>query len=287
MVDQARRVWSRGGTVLLIVAIYGVCVVGFFLLDSSAETLERPGLGASDETVVVLELVAIHPTDNQLDLNVIVQPGPDLTDDQFGVLTTDISVRLYPATDLVELNYPAGSTPAQTTTSLYAAGDPENWPFDTYTTEEVGADVIAGSGDQRRYVPARVELSGSLYGWDIVSHYVGTTVRPSDDDDITTIVLSRTRSKLALIFGICLVLVTLPALALYVAIETARGRKEFLPQYASWFAAMLFSVIPIRSALPGAPPAGSWVDEAIVFWVLLLLVAAMVIYVVTWAREGD
>lgn len=142
----------------------------------------------------------------------------------------------------MELQYSAGSTPARTSTSLFADGDAELWPFDTYTTEGIGADVIAGSGAERRYAPARVLLSGSLYGWDIDSEHVGTTVRPSDDDDITNVVLSRARSKLALIFGICLVLVTLPALALYVAIDTARGRKKWLPQFGSWFAAMVVHI---------------------------------------------
>ena len=280
-----RSAWSGATTVSLILLIYAGCVLGFFLLDSSARTLERPNLDVRDETIVVLELVAIQPVDNQLDLNVIVIPDASLTDDRFGVLDTDISVRVYPAVDLVELNYPAGSTPAQTTTSLRVEGDPESWPFDTYTVEKVGADVIAGSGANRRYVPARVELSGSVYGWDINSRHVGTAVRPSDDDDITTIFLSRTRSSLALVFGICVVLAALPAMALYVAIETIRGRREFVPPFMTWFAAMLFSVIPIRSALPGTPPAGSWIDEAIVFWVVLLLVSSMVLYLVAWARR--
>ena len=45
---------------------------------------------------------------------------------------------------------------------------------------------------------------------------------------------------------------------------------------------MLFAVVPLRTFLPGAPPPGAWVDEAIVLWVLIGLAAAMVIYIVCW-----
>lgn len=90
-----------------------------------------------------------------------------------------------------------------------------------------------------------------------------------------------------MILGICLVLLALPALALFAAIEMLLGKKQFQPAFSSWFAAMLFAVVPIRNFLPGDPPPGSWIDEALVLWVLIALVAAMVIYVVAWARRSN
>ena len=108
--DGLRKVGARVGTVGAIVAIYFGCLLGFFWLDSSPDTLGTPDLTASNETLVVLELVALHPTENQLDLNVIVLPDDSLIDTEFDTLTTDISVRLYPTTDLVELQYTEGST---------------------------------------------------------------------------------------------------------------------------------------------------------------------------------
>jgi hypothetical protein len=43
-------------------------------------------------------------------------------------------------------------------------------------------------------------------------------------------------------------------------------------------------VIPLRNLLPGAPPAGAWIDQLLVLWVLLAVASAMVIYVVAWWR---
>lgn len=94
--DGLRKVGARVGTVGAIVAIYFGCLLGFFWLDSSPDTLGSPDLTASNEMLVVLELVALHPTENQLDLNVIVLPAANLVDSEFGVLTTDISVVALP-----------------------------------------------------------------------------------------------------------------------------------------------------------------------------------------------
>ena len=57
--------------------------------------------------------------------------------------------------------------------------------------------------------------------------------------------------------------------------------------FVTWFAAMLFAVIPIRNFLPGSPPPGAWIDQALVIWVLIALVGAMALYMVTWYRQSD
>jgi hypothetical protein len=50
---------------------------------------------------------------------------------------------------------------------------------------------------------------------------------------------------------------------------------------------MLFAVVPIRNILPGSPPFGAWVDQALVLWVLVALVVAMTLFVITWYRQSD
>lgn len=97
------------------------------------------------------------------------------------------------------------------------------------------------------------------------------------------------RRKAPLIFdaGICLVLFALPALALTIAILMLTGRRKFLPPFVTWFAAVLFAVIPIRNFLPGSPPPGAWVDQALVLWVLIALVVAMILFFITWYRQTD
>jgi len=44
-------------------------------------------------------------------------------------------------------------------------------------------------------------------------------------------------------------------------------------------------VVPLPNVLPGAPPAGAWIDLAVVVWVLVSLAAAMVLYIAAWWRQ--
>jgi hypothetical protein len=43
----------------------------------------------------------------------------------------------------------------------------------------------------------------------------------------------------------------------------------------------------LRNILPGSPPAGSWVDQAVVIWVLIALATALVLYIAAWYRYAD
>jgi hypothetical protein len=182
------------------------------------------------------------------------------------------------------LQYPKGKAPAQVSTVIEAQGDPGNWPFDSYKTEMISADVFTGP----EKVAARVEVSGKLDGWDatVARFHDPDDSNPDSQDDVI-ITLHRSKGTLIFDLGICLVLITLPALALWVAIPMALGRTSFLPPFGTWFAAMLFAVVPLRNVLPGSPPPGSWIDQAVVLWVLIGLVSAMALFIFAWFRQRD
>ena len=138
-----------------IVFVYLASVVGYFWLDSSADVVEPRDLQNGKESVVLLELNAIRPVDNSVEAAVTVIPERTLLD-QFDMLAEDLTVRLYPSNDFGELTYPRGHTPGRENVSMFAFGDADHWPFDTFTTGTISADVFVGSGAARRYVPARV-----------------------------------------------------------------------------------------------------------------------------------
>ncbi|WP_407688444.1 DUF4436 family protein [Mycobacterium sp. HUMS_1102779] len=101
------------------------------------------------------------------------------------------------------------------------------------------------------------------------------------------ITLRRAKGPLIFDVGICLVLLSLPALALWVAIPMALGRTSFVPPFITCHGAMLFAIVPLPNILPGGPPYGSWVDQAVVLWVLIALVVAMSLFVSAWWRQRD
>ncbi|MCV7146585.1 DUF4436 domain-containing protein [Mycobacterium riyadhense] len=281
------------GVLVAIVVAYVLSLVGVHLLEKSEGPLPPLDLGAAGatETIVQMRLEELKTVANRLTVNVLVYPGDELYDKRFDVLTTDIAVRLYPRSELGDLRFPAGQTPAQVSTTIEAHGDPGNWPFDSYKTEELSADVLVGSGDNRKKIPARVEVTGSLDGWDATVTRVREASGPPSprirDNPDVIVELRRAKGPLIFDLGICVVLVSLPTLALLVAVPMALGRRKFLPPFATWYAANLFAIVPLRNILPGAPPPGAWIDQAIVQWVLIALTVAMSLYIFAWVRQSD
>lgn len=276
-----------------VIALYALSLVGIHYLQKSGGPLPPLDLsqGGGDATIVQLRLEELKPTANRLTVAVLVYPGVKEYDNRFDVLDNDVDVRLYPTSDLGDLNYPKGKAPAQVSTTIEAHGDPANWPFDSYKTAPIAADAFVGSGDDRQKVTAIVEVTGSLDGWDISVDRVRDpsalpTSRSVDKGDVV-ITLRRAKGPLVFDLVICLVLLALPTLALLVAVPMALGKRKFVPPFGTWYAAMLFAIVPLRNILPGAPPPGSWIDQAIVQWVLLALVTAMSLYFFAWIRQGD
>ncbi len=281
------------GILLAVVVAYGCSLVGVHLLSRSEAPLPPLDLSSAgpNDTVVQVRLDELKPTVNRLSVNVLVYPGESLIDERFDVLTTDIAVRLYPPNDLGDIVFPKGKTPAQVSTTIEAHGDPGNWPFDSYRTEPLSADVFVGAGDNRKRIPAQVVVTGSMNGWDASASHVrdDSGAGGARMNNKSSVVLTLHRSKGPLLFdlGICLVLISLPTLALLVAVPMALGRRKFLPPFATWYAANLFAIVPLRNILPGAPPPGAWIDQAIVQWVLIALATAMSLYIFSWVRQGD
>jgi hypothetical protein len=288
---RSRRGVVFGVAILLVFfAAYGLSLVGVRVLQRSEGPLPRLDLSQAgpDDTVVQIRLEELKPTTNRLTVNVLIYPGESLEDQRFDELKTDIAVRLYPANDLGDIQFPKGKAPAQVSTTIQAHGDPGNWPFDSYRTEPQSADVFVGTGANRKRIPAIIEVTGSMDGWDAsVRHSTDTSETGSHNNNSAIITLHRAKGPLIFDLGIILVLISLPTLALLVAIPMALGRRKFVPPFATWYAANLFAIVPLRNILPGAPPPGSWIDQALVQWVLLALATAMALYIYSWVRQGD
>lgn len=275
------------------IAAYALSLVGVHLLERSEGPLPPLDLsqGGGDEMIVQVRLEELRPVTNRLIVNVIVYPPISAYDSRFDVLGTDVTVRLYPTSDVGDLFYPKGKSPAQLTNTLEAHGNSVNWPFDSYRTEPISADAFVGSGPNRKKVPARVEVTGALEGWavnvDRVHDAAALPTSRASSHDSVVIALRRAKGPLIFDLGIFLVLISLPTLALLVAIPMALGKRKFLAPFATWYAANLFAIVPLRNLLPGAPPPGSWIDQAVVQWVLIALVTAMSLYIFAWVRQGD
>ncbi len=268
-------------SVVLVAVVYVASLIGYSVLEQPPAQFEFPEAAASAETAVIVRLRQVDTSANRLAIDVLVHPGAQLQaepPDQYVIRLsswTDSGELIYLHDDLVGNEH---------TTSLVAVGDPDEWPFDSYVTDTIGMQLFAVSGDDQRPIAAPIVVGGGVNGWNIDSR-LSTVGAPGATGPAVEFELQRTREALVLIVGILLVLLALPAAALFVAIETVLDRRKLQPPFITWFAAMLFAVVPLRNVLPGAPPAGAWIDLAVVVWVLVALAAAMVLYIIAWWRQ--
>lgn len=283
----SRRVVAVVVTAAIMALIYVATLFGYWWLSGSAKELGPVDLGNGSETVVLITLQSLRTVDYKVDAKVLVVPADSLVDDKLDVLKEDISVRLHPWNSLGDLKFPAGAAPAEATTTIDVNGDVNTWPFDTYQTEGISADLLVGEGEDRKVVPARVEVEGSMQGWDLSSDTVAPAPAAKGDGDAIQVTMSRALGPLAFDLGIVVVLLTLPTIAMFTAVLVITRRKQFQMPFATWYAAMLFAIVPLRNILPGAPPPGAWIDVALVLWVIVALVTAMVMVVISWYKQVD
>lgn len=148
--------------------------------------------------------------------------------------------------------------------------------------------MLVGSGEEREFHPARVEVGAAIQGWDISSAAAEPSAMSQSPavDEAVKITLKRARSARlrprylhrADHFACAGVVHGIPG-----GHETLR-----IPDAGSHL--VRGDAVCHRSAAQhpaGAPPPGAWIDVGLVPWVIVALVFAMVVYVIAWFRQVD
>ena len=263
-----------------------LAVVGIYVAVVSAYALGGRGDGPDDRqpavngALVYLDVVAVSGETFSLQTRTSVYPGANLLDGE-GDLREALTVEVTPAASADSLTFAGGSRVGSQPVSLYTDGDIRRWPFDGYHVSDVQVLAFTGTGTARVAVPVEVAVTDSVSSW-----AVDATEADSGAGETLDIHVTRTGATVGFGIAMCAVLVVLPICTLFVSIQTLRRRKQFLPPIVTWFAVMLFSVLPIRNLFPGSPPIGSWVDYTVVLWVVMGLAVSLALYVSAWWREG-
>ena len=237
------------------------------------------GRSAADGTTVTIDVEDVSSNNSVLTVNLAVVPGPALLDPLTGFLKEDLSVAVTSAVTPTKRTWSKGMLPGVFPVSLTVSGDVSDWPFDDYRSGPVMVDLFRGSAPVPESTAAT--FFDRLPGWKV-------TVRDAGKSDVPApyrVEIQRSPSTVAFAVVLISVLITLAGLALFVAVQTVRDRRKFQPPMTTWYAAMLFAVIPLRNALPDSPPFGAWVDVTIVLWVIVALVFSMTLYISCWWRH--
>jgi hypothetical protein len=265
-------------SVLAVIGIYVAVILAYALAGRTDGPDDQEP--APNGALVYLDVDAVSGETFSLETRVAVYPGADLLNPE-GDLRDDLTVQVSPAASADSLTFARGTRVGSQPVSLYADGDIRQWPFDTYQTSDVQVLAFTGTGRARVAVPVQVAVTDSVTSWAV--HARQADSGPGQALDIH---VARTGPTIGFGIAMCVVLLMLPICTLLVSIQTLRRRKQFLPPMVTWFAVMLFAVLPIRNLFPGSPPIGSWVDYTVVLWVVIGLAASLALYVTAWWRQA-
>lgn len=95
----------------------------------------------------------------------------------------------------------------------------------------------------------------------------------------------RAGGTLGFVVVVMILMAVLAVAALSVSIRVFRKPGTIEATMASWQAALLFALVPLRNFLPGAPPIGVWIDVLVFYWVILALMFSMALFTYTWLRD--
>ncbi|OBH44665.1 DUF4436 domain-containing protein [Mycobacterium mantenii] len=266
------------GLVVLILAAY-VVAVGMYAQSGTGRRLDATAATPDgDKPSATINVEDIQSNNSVLAVNLAFNPGSALLDPTTHHLKDDLSLRVRSAAMPARHTWTKGMLPGLMAVPLTIAGQIERWPFDQYRSGPIEVEIFYGPDTERAAVRVPVTFVDHLSGWRL-------SATRSQADGPYRLNVRRSLSTAAFAIVILGVLITIASLAVFVAVQTARDRRPFQPPMTTWYAAMLFAVVPLRNALPGSPPFGSWVDITVVIWVLAALALSMVIYISTWWRH--
>jgi hypothetical protein len=255
-----------------------VTSVVLYVDGAANQRIPTHGTPTSGGTTVTLNVVSIQNNYSELIGDLIVRPGPELLDSQTDGLKQDLTVAVTSVTTPVKRTWSKGMLPGVFPVSLTLAHDVERWPFDSYYTGPITVSLFTGAAQTPER--ANVTFVERLTGWKAQVNRVGANASAPYEVD-----LQRSTSTMVFAIVILSIFVAIAAAGLFVAIQTIRDPRRFQSPLTTWYAAMLFAVVPLRNALPGSPAFGSWIDLTIVLWVLVALVVSMLLYIAAWWRS--
>ncbi|HEU4360595.1 MAG TPA: DUF4436 domain-containing protein [Mycobacterium sp.] len=235
------------------------------------------GRATADGTTVIMDIEELQSVKGVLTANLTVDPGPKLLDPDTAGLNEELTVVVTSVIAPTKRTWSKGAIPGVFPVPLTITGDPSNWPFDRYFSGPITVELIHDGVRERAWVT----FVDRIPGWkvDVQVAAIGDEPAPY------RVELHRSPSTAAFATVVVAVLIAIAGMALFVAVQTARGRRKFQPPMTTWYAALLFSVVPLRNALPDPPPIGFWIDVTVVLWVIVVLVASMMLYVYCWWRD--
>jgi hypothetical protein len=286
---SSKRLWIFGPVVTAVLYLGVLLIYGV-----STQAPEVTELNSTDNLTVYLNPRGIKPAEDVVSMTMMLSPPPKLLTEA-GALMTDVEVEL-PQNGRV-LKFTKGDRVLSKDFELTVDRSTyEMYPIDSYSSPIV-VTASARAGRTVTTLPTEAVVWGKFPGWHVLSTSSEDPLPKVDAEDRTIaaelqdpnasaveLSVRRAGSTMGIVALLLVSMIVLAVVGLAVARSVATKRRRVEATMASWFAAMLFAIVPLRTNMPGSPPIGVWIDFLFFLWVALLLMVALAIFVTSWLR---
>ena len=265
------------GILLPLAVVVAYVIIALSYRNGIPQAGELPTPSGARPTVVLVP-AAIDPSAQEMTVSVLLYPGSALADSS-GALLRRVAVTVNPSVGTDSVIFPDGSVPSPKRLLIPIEGVVQQYPFDTYAWRASITVAVVGPDQAGCALPADASVLFRVPGWTLGT--TDTSVPNSPSNPELSGAIDRAGSTMAIALLLLAMMLVLAAIAVIVVRATSRGLIDATFAVASWMAALLFALIPLRGFFPGAPPLGSWMDVLVFFWVLLALMVALALVVLT------
>ncbi len=260
--------------------------------------------GAADQSgylLINMKGVSVDPVKGEMNMRMSFVPAGDLADEN-GMLAKDLVLDYNSATGKSQATFKAGERMNAVDATFELIGDISSYPFDNHVTLPemmLYAPVKDTDGQITDYegIPSTVLYSSSLAGYTVSAAEAQYNENgepqvvessPDNTNGYAMMAVAVERSPSAKTFTIFIMVLQwlLALVAVGVVIMWLKGRKIEVSMFG-WLGALLFALVPLRNAMPAAPPIGVLSDIISFFWAEILVAACLVAGVATWLKRGS
>jgi hypothetical protein len=274
----------RSKVVLLVVAavFVGAALVVFFAIPRAGNQPETTALAPekSGAVDVILTVDSVDATSGSMRMRLLAAPGEHLPPDGALLLT---SVGQIPSIVLA----PNRLNQEQSATVLFQQGDVVDYPFETYkATVQLLAIQGTDANVPQNTTRTRLEISGVF-----ATNAAGFSITPQSHigkDGVANVnfVIRRTLGTRGWVLAMMAIYWALALGAAAVTAVVIRRKRMWETRLLAWLGAVLFALVAFRTAAPGTPPVGTFLDFFAVFEAVGVVAVSLVVLIVYYLVQS-
>lgn len=283
--------------VIILVACLGIIGTAYFLLlagyqQENQKTILhysplKPGL--ANGVRVTANISSLDPVKGDLVLRMQFEPQGDLLDKD-DVLINAVTVYTNSAAGKSETTFKRGETMQPMDVVMSLQGDSSQFPWDRYAGSLwvciSSQKEINGKLSSWHAVPFSLDLKPGITGFKIETNEIKQKDRGFSTAEIAFKV-KRSNSSLGFAVFIMILIGLLTLAAFLAGFAVIAGGRKIEMSMLGWLGGMLFALLPLRNAMPGAPPIGCLADYMSFFWAEAITAATLIAIALTWVLRKN